>query len=148
MGQSHARVTPYWTVKVTDYALNDVLRELVGKNMVSIDVVDVNGESVQGLYLLFCPPIFVTDLLHIAPELTVHNKTVFSASFAGDVYALGALRYQTENRLPLIDKDQLLLHPTIVLRANGAIGTKSIAAHFKTLYFFGPTQNLPITALR
>jgi hypothetical protein len=56
----------------------------------------------------------VNDLLHIAPELSVWNKSAFSASFAGDIYALGAVYYQAENRLPLIDHDQLMLYPTIV----------------------------------
>jgi hypothetical protein len=31
-------VTPYWTVKVTDYGMNDVLIDLVAKNMLAIDV--------------------------------------------------------------------------------------------------------------
>jgi hypothetical protein len=60
------------------------------------------------------PVADLNDLLHIAPELSVRNSTVFSSSYAGDVYALGAIYYQAENRLPLIDHDQLMLYPTIV----------------------------------
>jgi hypothetical protein len=36
-----ALVTQYWTVRVTDYGLNDVLGELVDKNMIAVDAIAI-----------------------------------------------------------------------------------------------------------
>ena len=105
-------ITNYWTLKLSDYGLNEVMNELATKEMIQMDEVS----DVLGATFFFPYRFCLLDLLHVAPELIEDNhsrmKSVYPATFAGDMYAIGCLLFEICYREPLMTKEEIVKHPS------------------------------------
>jgi serine/threonine protein kinase len=100
-------ISRYWSLKLSDYGLNDVLDE-----MTRADVTTAHEPLVDGTVGARLSSAILTHavLNHIAPELIMQRRShsaPFPASFTGDVYAVGCVLYQILYRRPLISDLQM-----------------------------------------
>jgi len=102
-------ISRYWSLKLSDYGLNDVLDELTLADVTTAHEPLVDSELLPSC-TPFCTPIPYTALNHIAPELIMERRArsaPFPSSLAGDVYAVGCVMYQILYRQPLISDQQM-----------------------------------------
>lgn len=110
---STCHVTQYWSIKLSDFGLNPLLRDFIQRRQIEQAAIDIEGCHITRGSSWF--NWFIAELLHTAPELirdSEPNGTIdlapatlypFAADQSGDIYSFGALCYQIIHRQLLMD---------------------------------------------